>query len=154
MPKVNKVAHVVLAVKDVMASVKFYTEVLGMEVVDLRENHEACFLSFGTQHHDIALFEAPEGAERGEIGLNHFAMQIEGGVPELKELHQRLEDMGVTITHTTDHTITKSVYFLDPDGNQLEIFAEGFDEPSDALDFIRQGTYRVKPLELEVPSAG
>ena len=154
MPKVNKVAHVVLAVEDVMASVKFYTEALGMEAVDLRENHKACFLSFGTQHHDIALSEALKGAERGGIGLNHFAMQIEGGIPELKELHQRLEDMGVTITHTTDHTITKSVYFLDPDGNQLEIFAEGFEEPSEALDFIRQGTYRVKPLELEVPSAG
>lgn len=151
MPKVNKVAHVVLAVKDVMASVKFYTEVLGMEAVDLKENHKACFLSFGTQHHDIALFEAPE---RGEIGLNHFAMQIEGGIPELSQLKQKLEDMGATITRTTDHTITKSVYFLDPDGNQLEIFAEGFDEPSEALDFIRQGTYRVKPLELEVPSAG
>ena len=158
MPELNKVAHVVLAVKDVMASVKFYPEVLGMEVVDLRENHKTCFLSFGTQHHNIALFEALEGAERGEIGLNHFAMQIEGSIPGLKELHQRLEDMGATITHTithtTDHTITKSVYFLDPDGNQLEICAEGFDVPSDALDFIRQGTNRVKPLELEAPSDG
>jgi len=153
MLKVNKVAHVVLAVKDVMASVKFYTEVLGMEAVDLRENHKACFLSFGTQHHDIAVFEAAEGAERGGIGLDHFAMQIEGGIPELNQLKQRLEDMGVTITHTTDHTITKSVYFLDPDSNQLEIFTEGFDEPSEAMNFIRQGTYRVKPLELEIPSA-
>ena len=154
MAKVNKVGHVVLAVKDVMASVKFYTEVLGMEAVDLKENHKACFLSFGTQHHDIALFQAEEGTERGGIGLNHFAMQIEGGIPELSQLKQKLEDMGATITHTTDHTITKSVYFLDPDGNQLEIFAEGFDEPSEALDFIRQGTYRVKPLELETPTAG
>ena len=40
MPKVNKVAHVVLAVKDVTASVKFYTEALGMEAVDLRESHK------------------------------------------------------------------------------------------------------------------
>jgi len=154
MAKVNKVAHVVLSVKDVMTSVKFYTEVLGMEAVDLKENHKACFLSFGTQHHDIALFQAPEGSERGQIGLGHFAMQVQGGIPELKEMKQKLEDMGATITSTTDHTITKSVYFLDPDGNQLEIFAEGFDEPTEALDFIRQGTYRVKPLELEVPSAG
>ena len=81
-------------------------------------------------------------------------MQIEGGIPELKELHQRLQAKGVTITGAIDHTITKSVYFLDPDGNQLEIFAEGFDEPLEALDFIRQGTYRVKPLELGVPFAG
>ena len=152
MPKVNKVAHIVLAVKDVMVSVKFYTEVLGMEAVALKENHKACFLSFGTQHNDIAVFEATEGAERGGIGLDHFAMQIEGGIPELNHLKERLEEMGVTVTHTTDHTITKSVYFLDPDGNQLEIFAEGFDEPLEALNFIRQGTYRVKPLDLEVPS--
>jgi catechol 2,3-dioxygenase-like lactoylglutathione lyase family enzyme len=48
MPKVNKVAHVVLAVEDVMASVNFYTEALGMEAVDLRENRKSCFLSFGT----------------------------------------------------------------------------------------------------------
>ena len=152
MPKVNKVAHIVLAVKDVMVSVKFYTEVLGMEAVDLKENHKACFLSFGTQHHDIAVFEATEGAERGGIGLDHFAMQIEGGIPELNHLKERLEEMGVTVTHTTDHTITKSVYFLAPDGNQLEIFAEGVDEPLEALNFIRQGTYRAKPLDLEVPS--
>ena len=154
MARVNKVGHIVLAVKDVMASVKFYTDVLDMEAVDVKENHKAAFLSFGVQHHDIALFEAPEGAERGDIGLNHFAMQIEGGIPELKELHQRLQAKGVTITGAIDHTITKSVYFLDPDGNQLEIFAEGFDEPLEALDFIRQGTYRVKPLELGVPFAG
>ena len=154
MAKVNKVGHLVLSVKDVMASVKFYTEVLDMEAVDVKENHKVAFLSFGVQHHDIALFEAPEGAERGDIGLNHFAMQIEGGIPELKELHQRLQDNGVTITGAIDHTITKSVYFLDPDGNQLEVFAEGFDEPLEALDFIRQGTYRVKPLELGVPFAG
>ena len=154
MARVNKVGHIVLAVKDVMDSVKFYTEVLDMEAVDLKANHKAAFLSFGTQHHDIALFEAPEGAERGGIGLNHFAMQIQGGIPELKELHKRLEDKGITITGAIDHTITKSVYFLDPDGNQLEIFAEGFDEPSEALDFIRQGTFRVKPLELGIPLEG
>ena len=85
------------------------------------------------------------------------------GLLKSQELDQHLRNFGpcygVTRTKcpiavTTDHTITKSVYFLDPDGNQLEIFAEGFDEPSEALDFIRQGTYRVKPLELEVPSAG
>ena len=59
MPRINKVGHVVLNVKDVETSVKFYTEALGMEVMRLREN-SAAFLSFGTQHHDIALFKAPE----------------------------------------------------------------------------------------------
>ena len=154
MARVNKVAHVVLSVRDVMTSVDFYTKALGLEVVDLKENHRAAFLSFGSQHHDIALFAAPEGAERGKVGLSHIAFQIAGGLPELSELKGRLEEMGATISRTTDHTITKSVYFLDPDGNELEIFAEGFADPKDALDFIKQGTNRQAPLELEGAAAG
>ena len=138
----------VLSVKDVMTSVDFYTKALGLEVVDLKESHRAAFLSFGSQHHDIALFAAPEGAERGGVGLSHIAFQIEGGLPELAELKGRLDEMGASISRTTDHTITKSVYFLDPDGNELEIFAEGFADPNDALDFIKQGTNRQAPLEL------
>ena len=78
MAKINKVGHVVLNVKDVDASVQFYTKALGMEVMRLREGN-AAFLSFGTQHHDIALFKAPEGAEMGTLGLNHIALQIAGG---------------------------------------------------------------------------
>ena len=154
MARVNKVAHVVLSVRDVMTSVDFYTKALGLEVVDLKENHRAAFLSFGSQHHDIALFAAPEGAERGKVGLSHIAFQISGGLPELSELKGQLEEMGATISRTTDHTITKSVYFLDPDGNELEIFAEGFADPNDALAFIRQGTNRQAPLELEGATAG
>ena len=123
-------------------------------MVDLKESHRAAFLSFGKQHHDIALFAAPEGAERGKVGLSHIAFQIEGGLPELAELKGRLEEMGASISRTTDHTITKSVYFLDPDGNELEIFAEGFADPNDALDFIKQGTNRQAPLELEGAAAG
>lgn len=154
MARVNKVAHVVLSVRDVAASADFYSRALGLEVVDMKEGNRACFLSFGRQHHDIALFKAAEGAERGGVGLSHIAFQIEGGLPELKELKGRLEEMGATISRTTDHTITKSVYFLDPDGNELEIFAEGFENPNDALDFIKLGTNRQAPLELEEATAG
>ena len=93
MPRINKVGHVVLNVKDVETSVKFYTEALGMEVMRLRES-SAAFLSFGTQHHDIALFKAPEGAEMGNLGLNHIAFQIEGGETELRQLYGRLVQHG------------------------------------------------------------
>jgi catechol-2,3-dioxygenase len=66
MASINKVGHVVLNVADVATSVAFYTQVLGMEVMRLREG-SAAFLSFGTQHHDIALFKAPEGAAMGGL---------------------------------------------------------------------------------------
>jgi catechol 2,3-dioxygenase len=150
MARINKVGHVVLNVKDVETSVQFYTEALGMEVMRLREGN-AAFLSFGTQHHDIALFKAPEGAEMGTLGLNHIALQINGGETELRQLYGRLIQHGAKIDHTTDHGLTHSVYFFDPDGNRLEIFCEMMD-PASGMQHMRQGVnlndrnYRPEPI--------
>ena len=150
MARINKVGHVVLNVTDVGASARFYTEALGMEVMRLREGN-AAFLSFGTQHHDIALFKAPEGAERGQLGLNHIALQIEGGETELRQLYGRLVQQGAKVDFTTDHGMTHSVYFFDPDGNRLEIFSQ--EMPSaDAKQFLhdaRAVADVMQPLDLE-----
>ncbi|MFQ6030709.1 MAG: VOC family protein [Dehalococcoidia bacterium] len=147
MARVNKVGHVVLNVKDVDASVKFYTEALGMELMAKNQRNMA-FLSFGSQHHDIALFPAPEGAERGDMGLNHIAMQIEGGEQELRELYGNLVKAGAQVDHTSDHGLTHSVYFQDPDGNHLEIFCEMMN-PEEGLQFMKDSQGYAKPLELE-----
>jgi catechol-2,3-dioxygenase len=151
MPKINKVGHVVLNVKDVAASAKFYSEALGMEVMLLREGNTAAFLSFGAQHHDIALFKAPEGAEMGALGLNHIAFQIEGGETELRQLYGRLVQHGAKVDYTTDHGMTHSVYFFDPDGNRLEIFSEVMN-PEDGRQYMRAGVnltnrdYKPEPI--------
>lgn len=152
MARVNKVGHVVLNVRDVDASLKFYTEALGMEIMAQNRERHMAFLSFGTQHHDIALFQAPEGAERGELGLNHIAMQIEGGEPELKQLYGRVVNAGGRIDRTTDHGLTRSVYFFDPDGNRLEIFCEMM-KTAEGMQFMRDSLGMARPLEIE-PVAG
>jgi catechol-2,3-dioxygenase len=150
MARINKVGHVVLNVKDVEASVTFYTEALGMEVMRLRDGN-AAFLSFGTQHHDIALFKAPEGTEMGKVGLHHIAFQIEGGETELRQLYGRILQRGAKVDYTTDHGMTHSVYFFDPDGNRLEIFSEVMD-PEAGREYMREGVrltdrnYKPEPI--------
>ena len=42
----------------------------------------------------MVLCQAPAGAERGGIGLNHIAMQSEGGAEELPQLYGRLFTAG------------------------------------------------------------
>jgi len=144
MVQVNKVGHVVLSVKDPEKSAKFYSEVLGMEIVSYNEERRSAFLSFGTQHHDIALFCAPIESVRGQIGLNHIAFQINGGVEELHFLHERLLAYGAIIDRTSDHGITTSVYFFDPDGNRIEVFCEMMD-PEEGLNYMRnRGSTREK----------
>jgi catechol 2,3-dioxygenase len=148
MAKINKVGHVVLNVRDLEASVAFYTTALGMELVTHNTQRQMAFLSFGTQHHDIALCQAPAGAERGVIGINHIAMQIEGGAEELRQLYGRLLTAGAQIDRTTEHSTTLSVYFFDPDGNRLEIFAEKL-RPEEGIRVLREGGGMNKPLALE-----
>jgi catechol-2,3-dioxygenase len=148
MPRVNKVGHVVLNVKDVDESIKFYTDALGMELMSHNTERHMAFLSFGDQHHDIAVFKAPVGAEQGVLGLNHIAMQIEGGEEDLKVLYGRLLNAGARIDHTTDHGLTRSVYFFDPDGNRLEIFCEMM-AMEDSRSYMKETGGTAKPLEIE-----
>ena len=147
MTRINKVAHVVLNVRDVEASMRFYVEALGMEVVAYRSERQMAFLSFGAQHHDIALFRAADGAQRGVVGLNHVAFQIEGGIEELKTLYDRLVGQGFEVDGLVDRGITKSLHLNDPDGNRLEVLCEAM-EPEAAKQYLRDDRPGSMPLSL------
>ncbi len=156
MARVSKVGHVGLGVRDPQASVKFYTEALGMEEINVIELGEMkmAFLSFGERDHDIALLQVPEDEPVGSSGFTHTALEIEGGEDELKELFQRLTDYGATVEMTADHVITKSFYLLDPDGNRLELFAQIL-EQQEAKQFLHDAegsSDLMKPLELGAAS--
>lgn len=124
MAAIKRVGHVVLHVSDVSAAVDFYRDAMGMEVVRHDVERGMAFMSFGTQHHDIGLFKVRGEETKGNLGLGHIAFVIDGGVKELEELHARLVSHGAEIRSLTDHGMTKSVYFSDPDGNRLEIFCD------------------------------
>jgi len=156
MARVSKVGHVVLGVRDPQASVKFYTEALGMEEVNLLHMGEMAmaFLSFGERDHDIALIQVPDDEPVGSSGFSHTALEIEGGEEELKVLYQRLNDYGAKVEMTADHIISKSFYFLDPDGNRLELFAQSLDldEAKRVLHDAKSASDLMQPLELGVKS--
>ena len=152
MARINKVGHVVLGVRDPKASMKFYNDALGMESVNFNEELQMGFLSFGSQHHDIAVIKVPDDQPVGSSGLAHTALQIEGGLEELKLLYQRLKDHGARVEFTADHVLSKSVYFFDLDGNRLEIFSEEM-APEEGRKFLRDVGAVMEPLELEPTSA-
>ena len=43
---------------------------------------------------------------------------------DLKRLNRELEEKGVSIVGVGDHGVSIGVYFLDPDGNEMEAFYE------------------------------
>lgn len=146
MAKISRVSHVVLNVKHPQASARWYSEALGMELMNYSREMEMAFLSFGTLDHDIALIKAPEGVETGSPGLSHTALAIEGGADELKEIYQRVRATGARIEMTADHGLSKSFYFLDPDGNRLEVFYQVL-HGDEAMNFMRDVGAMLKPYE-------
>ena len=142
----KRVGHLVLNVKDVVASTKFYTEVIGFEIA--KQSDTATFLTCGKIHHDLALFQASDDAapvSKGGLGLNHMALQVED-FDMLTEYHHSLEIHKVKIDHTTDHGMTSSIYITDPDGNGIELFCNNQATSKEGLEIMRSPERENKEL--------
>ncbi|MGH7836005.1 MAG: VOC family protein, partial [Candidatus Binatia bacterium] len=72
--------HVVLNVCNLERSERFYRSILRMKLSGRNQRTRMSFLSFGKEHHDIALAEIPSGeqraAEKGIPGLHHFSVYV------------------------------------------------------------------------------
>lgn len=123
----ERIGHVVIKVSDLNRSRAFYTEVLGMEVMNDTPEAGLLFLAnHRRDHHELALLEVGTGAkqpEPGTLGLVHIAFRLETQ-EKLEAAYRELKARGVPISFTVNHGVTNSVYFTDPDGNELEVYCD------------------------------
>src|SRR6202162_2810986 len=104
MIQARKLGHIVLKVRDAQKSKEFYTRVLGLKLAYEDRERGAVFLSFGSQHHDLALFQVATGEtpEAAQPGLHHSAWQL-GSFAELQAAHRELLQLGVAGDQVTRH---------------------------------------------------
>lgn len=145
--QIKALGHVVLKVRNLERSVKFYRDVLGMkEVARLRTS--MVFFSFGNNHHDLALLQIGELASSpaaDSIGLYHVAFKVGDTLDDLRELKKHLEQHKVPILGASDHSVSQSFYIQDPDGIEIELYVDA--DPSVWRDNPAAMT-TLKPLKL------
>jgi len=133
--------HVVLNVRDIEESHRFWTEIVGLKQVgalhprpEMGATPRMQFYSGDHDgkytHHDVALVENPNLPPPGEWGLfgkpvaiNHVAIAMpsrEAFVAKLADLQEK----GVKFNMRVNHGVTHSVYLSDPNGYGVELLYE------------------------------
>ena len=147
MIQAKRLGHVVLNVRDAEKSRDFYTRTLGLKVAHEDLSRGTVFLSFGTEHHDLALFQQATGEPpaKTQPGLHHVAWRLDG-FEALKAAYQELKRMGVPLDGTVEHNVTRSIYFFDPDGNRVELYCDMVENGFESMQAMGP---RRAPLSLE-----
>ena len=125
MPTIKGLSHIVLYVNDLDKMVSFYTDVLGL--VKYRENAgRMVFLTSdpNKEDHELALTKGREGQAKL---IAHIAWKVDAP-GDVKAFYEKFKAQGVPIDHCVSHAYTEfgntvSCYFLDPEGNRIEIYA-------------------------------
>jgi lactoylglutathione lyase len=121
--------HIGLNVTHLERSTRFYRDVFGFEVTaeSKEQGREFTFLSAGKR---LVLTLWQQGAERFDkrrAGLHHLSFQVET-MFEVKEAERKLKALGVPFLHEGvvphgEGARSGGIFFEDPDGTRLEIYA-------------------------------
>ena len=147
----SELGHVVFYVRDLQASLLFYTEVVGLELQGRIFGGRGALFSGGRTHHELLLIQvgdAPGPLQGKRIGLYHTGWKIGDSLDALRAAYMRATEAGVPVDGISDHTISKSLYLKDPDGNEVELYV---DNPEiDWRNDRRWMDAPVKPLDLDL----
>lgn len=120
-----QLSHVGIYCHDCEAMIRFYEEVLGLTVTDRGLSTSAkqpiIFMSSNaTQHHQFVLVQGR--AKDVPSTVNQLSFKVEA-LDELRVVANKVTGKGVKVRQTS-HGNAWSVYFMDPEGNQIEIYLD------------------------------
>ena len=126
---IRGIHHIAILTDDYPTSKRFYTEVLGFEVIaeTYRAERNSYKLDLAVAgHYQIELFSFPDYRERGSYpeakGLRHLAF----AVADVEAARAELLEKGVEVEPVRVDALTnkKFTFFSDPNGQPLELYEE------------------------------
>jgi catechol-2,3-dioxygenase len=123
------------------------------------QNPMLAFLTYDDEHHRFAFANMsaidPAGTELdhvGKIGVDHVAYAYRS-LRELLENWEQLKTIGITPYWSLHHGITVSLYYADPDGNQMEFQVDSYLTNEEANAFMAGPGYAMNPVGVEFDPA-
>ena len=148
----TKVAHVVYRTRRFNEMLAWYQTVFDARVQ--YQNPALAFLTFDDEHHRFALANMavfqPDGTEadrQGAIGVDHLGYSY-ASLRDLLENYAQLKEKDIRPYWCIHHGITVSLYFADPDGNQMEFQVDCLGSGEEASEFMAE-QFSLNPLGVE-----
>ena len=148
----SKFVHLVYRTRRFNEMIDWYKTVFGARVQ--YQDPALAFLTYDGEHHRFAFANMevidPDGGgpdDRGVIGVDHVAYTYPS-LADLFDQYAELKTSGITPYWCIHHGITVSMYYGDPDGNQMEFQVECFADGDDANAFMYR-SFAVNPIGVE-----
>jgi catechol 2,3-dioxygenase len=129
--------HVNLKTTRLQEMIDWYGQVAGLQPVYGFEG--GAWLSNDSANHRLALLSAPalqdDPDKLAHTGLHHTAFEY-ASMDELVDTYERLAPLGIVPHACLDHGMTMSFYYVDPDGNSVELQADNFGDWSQSTAFM------------------
>ena len=155
MPRIKpkRFVHVVYRTRRFDEMVRWYQAVFDAKVQ--YQNPVLGFLTYDDEHHRFAFVNLsvldPEGSEvdrKGQIGVDHVAYTYDT-LDQLLDSYEQLKALGIRPYWCIHHGITVSMYYGDPDGNQMEFQVDCFASNDEANAYMHGPHFSANPIGVE-----
>jgi catechol-2,3-dioxygenase len=154
----TKLAHLVFQTNRLPAMRDWYCTVLDGRVI--YENAQLSFVTYDDEHHRVAFIDFGPLAARdltaGDLryrptdqpGLHHVAFTF-GSMGELLGNYERLAARGIRPFRSINHGPTTSMYYVDPDGNRVELQIDNFATAEEGQAWMLSPAFDRNPIGVE-----
>lgn len=145
----SKLAHVVLRTNNFKPMVDYYKKFTGGSAS--YENEMLSFITYDDEHHRIAIGYVPGTQPKitTSCGLEHIAFSFDTMTDLLIAYRQRKKH-NILPFWSVNHGPTTSIYYKDPDGNQIETQVDNFDTNEEATEFMLSKAFAENPFGVDV----
>lgn len=143
-----KLAHYVIRAKRFEQMLAWYRQVF-----HLKTSFEApvvAFLTYDEEHHRIAFLNTAHLPEPDTLrtGIDHIAFTYRS-VGDLLNTYARLRGVGIEPFWCINHGMSTSMYYRDPDGNEIELQIDNFASMDECKAWFSSAAFAANPIGVQ-----
>ena len=130
------ISHYGIRARRFKEMIQWYKTVFGAKIQ--HENEFLAFMTFDEEHHRLVVFEDAATVAKPEnaAGIDHVGYGF-ASFGDLVANYERLKAEGITPFMPLNHRFTTSLYYHDPDGNDVELSVDNFPTKEECDAFVR-----------------